>query len=120
MIVAQVKSTQNEQEGNQVASGYFVLEDQGIVDKNEDELGSNKKERVLGGGEEFVLIRDFDGFGHEDPINPGKGQSKTVGLKEVKMRKLKIDVLPCNRNSRSYKKQEKEKNIQIVHEIYSP
>ena len=119
VIVAEVEGAKDEKKSEEVASGDLVFKDKGVIDQDKDELGGNEKKRILGGGKEFVFIRDFNRFRHKDPVNPGEGEGETVRLKDIEMGELEVDVLSCDRDSGCYKEEKEKQTVQIVHELYS-
>ena len=83
VVEADGEAEQDDEERNDVAPKQRLVQIKVVDDKNGGELQHDEGERVLGGGDQLVLVADVDGGRHEQPIQPRKGDGHFVGGKHA-------------------------------------
>ena len=84
---------QNHEERHDVAPKQWLVQIKVVDNENGGELQRDEGERVLGGGDQLVLVANVDRHGHEHPIQPCKWNGHFIGGKHPHVWELQGDKL---------------------------
>ena len=88
------ETEQDEEERHDVAPKQRLVQIKVVDEKNGGELQRDEGERVLGGGDQFILVANVDGDGHEHPVQPRKRDGHFISGKHAHVGELQGDELP--------------------------
>lgn len=93
VVEADGEAEQDHEECNDVAPKQRLVQIKVVDDKNGGELQRDEGECVLSGSHELVLVANVDSHGHEQPIQPRKGDGHFVGGKHAHIGEFQGDEL---------------------------
>ena len=77
------KAEQDEEERHDVAPKQRLVQVKVVDNENGGELQRDEGERVLGGGDQLVLVANVHGDGHEQPVQPRKRDGHFISGKHA-------------------------------------